>query len=61
LHHIVADVIGYGLHGYGSLPFIKILCAHFDLEDVDSKRKEKTSVPQVNMDNVMRDRAWRNM
>ena len=35
VNHIIADLIGYGLHGYGALPFIKILCARFDLEHID--------------------------
>lgn len=35
--HIVWDALAYGLHGYGALPIIKILCARFDLEHLEEK------------------------
>jgi hypothetical protein len=60
LNHIVADVIGYGLHAYGSCPFIKILCAKFDLEDLNETRKN-VSAPEIDVANITRDRAWRNL
>ena len=34
--HILWDAIAYGLHGYGSLPAIKLLCQYFNLEDISS-------------------------
>lgn len=33
--HVVWDAIAYGLHGYGALPIIKILCKKLDLEHLE--------------------------
>jgi hypothetical protein len=33
--HVVWDAMAYGLHGYGALPIIKILCVKLDLEHLD--------------------------
>jgi hypothetical protein len=38
--HILWDAIAYGLHGYGALPIIKILCAKFDLENLEEEERE---------------------
>jgi hypothetical protein len=39
--HIVWDAIAWGLHGYGALPIIKVLCSHLDLENLDDSEVEK--------------------
>lgn len=37
--HFLWDAIAYGLHGYGALPILKILCAKFDLEHIEDEEK----------------------
>jgi len=37
LPHFLWDALAYGLHGYGALPVLKILCSHFDLEHIESR------------------------
>lgn len=44
--HVVWDMTAYGLHAYGTLPVMRVICMVFNLEDVDSsKRAEKKPTP----------------
>lgn len=61
MNHIFADVIGYGLHGYGAMPFIKILCARFDLEDINESYQHNHGpqvVREIDVAQFTHDRAW---
>ena len=35
VNHIVWDALAYGLHGYGALPWVKVMCHKFDLENLE--------------------------
>jgi hypothetical protein len=40
LPHAVWDALAYGLHGYGALPVIKILCKKLDLENLEEESEK---------------------
>ncbi len=39
--HILWDTVCYGLHGYGALPFIKLLTRLIDLENLELNKIKK--------------------
>lgn len=53
--HFIWEAVAYGLHGYGALPIIKILCAKYDLEHLSEENKAATKIPDVTIDSFV----WR--
>ena len=54
--HIIWEAIAWGLHGYGALPIIKVLCSHLDLENIEENELEKLKAEILKLEKKLKEK-----